>query len=382
VTPFAGDPDVRARIALARLVEPDDSFIGDAVRDRGAAEVLAEIREGRLVTKRLGSYRSRLPTLDIDGDLGRTQGLGARIVVPGDPEWPGCLDDLGSRRPFLLWVTGDGDLSVLSRRAVAVVGARACTAYGEHVASELGLGLAQRGWTVVSGAAFGIDVAVHRGALAVDGAAVAVLACGVDIVYPSAHSRLLGAVRSAGAVVSELPPGSRPTKSRFLARNRMIASLGRGTVVVEAALRSGARNTAGHADQLSRPVMAVPGPVTSPLSAGCHELIRIGASMVTDTADVVELLGAMGGDAGPLRRGETRPHDGLDEATLRVLDALPVRQYAGPATVAQVAGLEVDTVLPALALLAVRGLARTRGDTWRRVVDRGGEDGGGAQQSG
>jgi DNA processing protein len=255
-----------------------------------------------------------------------------------------------------------------------VVGARACTSYGEHVAAELGAGLGERGWTVVSGAAFGIDVAAHRGALAGNGGTVAVLACGVDIVYPSAHGRLLRAVRAAGAVVSELPPGARPTKSRFLARNRLIAGLARGTVVVEAAMRSGARNTAGHADDLSRPVMAVPGPVTSPMSAGCHELMRLGASLVTDTADVVALVGALGDDAAPERRGEARPHDGLDEAALRVLDALPSRQYAGPASIARVAGLDLATVLPALALLSGRGLARSRADTWRRVVVRGAEE--------
>jgi DNA processing protein len=266
-------------------------------------------------------------------------------------------------------VTGDGDLSLLTRRAVAVVGARACSSYGEHVAVDLGAGLAQRGWTVVSGAAFGIDVAAHRGALAIGGGTVAVLACGVDIVYPSAHGRLLSAVRRGGVVISEVPPGARPTKSRFLARNRVIAALSRGTVVVEAAIRSGARNTAGHAESLSRPVMAVPGPVTSPMSAGCHELIRLGASMVTDSADVIELVGALGDDAAPERRGEQRAHDGLDEPTLRVLDALPVRQYAGLSSIARVAGLDDPTVLQALALLTVRDLAVERSGTWRRALE-------------
>jgi DNA processing protein len=369
-----GRAEVAARVALAALTEPDDGGLGEAVQQRGAQEVLAEIRESRLASRRLASYRARLAGLDVDALLSRSAGLGARLVAPDGPEWPTCLDDLGPRRPLVLWVVGDGDLSLLCHRAVAVVGARACTSYGEHVAAELGAGLGERGWTVVSGAAFGIDVAVHRGALAVDGGTVAVLACGVDIVYPSAHGRLLRAVRSAGVVVSELPPGVRPTKSRFLARNRLIAGLSRGTVVVEAAIRSGARNTAGHADDLSRPVMAVPGPVTSPMSAGCHELMRLGASMVTDTADVLALVGAFGDDAAPERRGQVRPHDGLDEPTLRVLDALPVRQFAGPASIARVAGLDLATVLPALALLGARGLARSRADTWRRTAQRSAEE--------
>jgi len=372
------DEDVVARVALATLAEPDDAALGADVLARGPAQVLADIREGRLESRRLGSYRARLATLDVPRDLARTAALAARLVVPGSPEWPSCLDDLGPRQPLVLWVVGEADLSQLAERAVAVVGARACTSYGEHVAAELGAGLGERGWTVVSGAAFGIDVAAHRGALAVDAGTVAVLACGVDIVYPSAHGRLLRAIRASGAVVSELPPGCRPTKSRFLARNRVIAALGRGTVVVEAARRSGARNTAGHADELSRQVMAVPGPVTSPMSAGCHELVRLGATLVTDAAEVLELVGDYGVDAAPEPRGERRPHDGLDAATLRVLDALPVRQYAGPASIARVAGLDLTTVLPALAVLAGRGLARSRVDTWRRAADRavaGGDSG-------
>jgi DNA processing protein len=360
--------DDRARVALSRLCEPDDSALGALVDSLGAEEVLARITSGTLAAGRLAAYQARLPSLDTENDLERAAGLGARIVTPGADEWPDLLDDLGPRRPLVLWVAGGGDLARLTHRAVSVVGARACTAYGEHVAAELAAGLGDRGWPVVSGAAFGIDAAAHRGALAVDGGTVAVLACGLDVVYPSAHGRLLSDVRESGAVVSELPPGSRPTKSRFLGRNRVIAAFGRGTVVVEAALRSGAMNTAGHAADLSREVMAVPGPVTSPMSAGCHELVRTAAaSLITDAADVLDLVGRMGDDAAPIRRGEARPHDGLDDLTLRVLDALPVRQRAGPASVARVAGLDVGSVLRALAVLSVRGLAEGADGTWRRT---------------
>ncbi|MGZ4596156.1 MAG: DNA-processing protein DprA [Actinomycetes bacterium] len=330
--------------------------------------MLAQIVSGELPSARVASYQARLPALDVDADLERAARFGARLLTPGCDDWPTVLDDLGPRRPLALWVSGGGRLGRLTGRAVAVVGARACTAYGEHVAAEVAAGLCDRGWTVVSGAAFGIDAAAHRGALAVDGSTVAVLACGVDVVYPSARGRLLSGIRDGGVVVSELPPGCRPTKSRFLGRNRVIAALGRGTVVVEAALRSGAMNTAGHAASLSREVMAVPGPVTSPMSAGCHELVRsAAASLVTDAADIVDLVGEMGADAAPLRRGETRPHDGLDEVALRVLDALPVRQRAGPSSVARVAGLDVATVLRTLAVLSVRGLAESAEGTWRRA---------------
>jgi DNA processing protein len=361
--------DAGARAALTRLIEPDDAALGALVESLGADEVFARIREGTLESTRLASYRARLPDLDVAGDLGRAAQFGARLVTPDSDEWPQAVDDWGPRRPLALWVSGSGDLGSLARRAVAVVGARACTDYGEHVAAEMGAGLGDRGWTVVSGAAFGIDAAAHRGSLAVAGGTIAVLACGVDIAYPSSHQRLLADVRDRGTVVSELPPGARPTKTRFLGRNRVIAALGRGTVVVEAARRSGAFNTAGHTVELSRTLMAVPGPVTSSMSAGCHALIRtMNADLVTDAADVVDLVGDLGADAAPERRGESRPHDGLDDACLRVLDALPVRQFAGPASLARVAGLDVATVLRGLAVLDVRGLAEGREGVWRRVL--------------
>jgi DNA processing protein len=367
-TAWSGDE--KARAALTRLSEPDDASLGALVESLGAEEVLVQITSGELPSTHLRAYRARLADLDPERDLVRAAGLGARLVTPGAAEWPSGLDDLGHRRPLALWVTGHGDLASLSRRAVSVVGARACTGYGEHVAAELAAGLGDRGWTVVSGAAFGIDAAAHRGALAVEGATVAVLACGIDVVYPSSHGRLLSGVQESGVVATELPPGCRPTRTRFLGRNRVIAALSRGTVVVEAAIRSGAKNTAGHAATLSRHVMAVPGPVTSPMSAGCHDLVRTAdATLVTDAADVIDLVGLLGEDAAPIRRGETRPHDGLDDVALRVLEALPVRQRAGPSSVARVAGLDVASVLRALAVLSVRGLAESADGAWRRALE-------------
>lgn len=358
----------RARVALSRLTEPGDSGMVTSVARWGAEEVLARVRDGSLGCARLGDYRARLPVLDVDQDLEVAWRCGARLLVPGDAEWPPPLADLGETEPLLLWVAGRPDLARLTRRAVAVVGARACTRYGEHVAAELGAGLADRGWTVVSGGAYGIDAAAHRGAMAVDGTTVAVLACGIDVAYPAAHETLLGHVRASGAVVSELPPGSRPTRLRFLHRNRVIAALARGTVVVEAAARSGARNTAGHADHLSRPVMAVPGQVTSASSVGCHEMIRNqGALLVTDAADVVEVVGELGVDAAPERRGEQRPEDGLDPVTLRVLESLPLRRFATPDGLGTVAGLDAPSVLRGLALLAGAGLAESRDGAWRRT---------------
>jgi DNA processing protein len=321
--------------------------------------------------ERLGQYRVRLPSLGADAEL--TQRAGARVVVPGDAEWPAALDDLGDRTPLCLWVAGAAPLADLVSRAVSVVGARAATEYGETVSAELASGLGDRGWTVVSGGAYGIDAAAHRGALAVEAPTVAVLACGVDVAYPRAHDGLFRAVRSVGAVVSELPPGAHPTRVRFVDRNRVIAALGRGTVVVEANARSGALNTAGHAGQLNRVVMAVPGPVTSSSSAGCHKLVRtLGASLVTSAADVVDLVAPVGEDVSEPERGTTRPYDGLDPVTLRVLEALPLRRRAGPDSVGRVAGLDPPTVLRALGLLGTLGLAESHEGRWRRRTGGGG----------
>jgi len=282
--------------------------------------------------------------------------------------WRSVPDTLLDARPLLLWVAGRDDLVRMAHRSVALVGARACTPYGETVTADLAAGLSDRGWTVVSGGAFGIDAAAHRGALAVGAPTVAVLACGIDLAYPTAHTRLLAAVGGSGAVVSELPPGARPTRTRFLERNRVIAALTRGTVVVEAAVRSGARNTAGHADRLSRAVMAVPGPVTSAMSAGCHQMLRDeGAALVTSAADVVDQVGALGGDALTADRGEVRAHDVLDPEALRVLEALPARRWAAPDAVARVAGVDPPGVLRALGRLGAAGLARSRDGAWRRA---------------
>ena len=356
-----------ARAALARLAEPGDPWLGRAVAGLGATAVLERVRRARAgEPDRLAHYRVRLPSLDADAEL--TRRAGARLVAPGDDEWPAALDDLGERAPLVLWVSGECRLDEIVGRSVAVVGARACTAYGEHVAAELAAGLGDRGWSVVSGGAYGIDAAAHRGALAVDAPTVAVLACGVDVAYPAAHDTLLAAVRAAGAVVSEMPPGARPTRVRFLHRNRVIAALSRGTVVVEAALRSGALNTAGHAEELSRVVMAVPGPVTSESSMGCHELVRTrGAALVTRAADVLDLVGELGSDRSDLRRGADRPTDGLEPTTMRVLEALPLRRRAPADSIGRVAGLDPGTVLRALGLLRSLGLADGQDGRWRRA---------------
>ena len=236
----------------------------------------------------LARWRAKLPAIPPDGGLAGCERGGIRLVCPGDPGWPPGLDDLGTARPCALWVRGTADLRACCEKFLSIVGARAATAYGTHVATEIAAELAGMGWAIVSGAAYGADAAAHHGVLAAGGVTIAVLACGPDVSYPRTHRGLLADIAASGAVVSEYPPGRSPSRPRFLARNRVIAAMARGTVVVEAATRSGTLVTARNASDLSRPLMAVPGPVTSAMSAGCHSLIREGRAVcVTSAADIV-----------------------------------------------------------------------------------------------
>jgi DNA processing protein len=248
----------------------------------------------------LDRWRPRLASRAVVAALTSAARFEARLVVPGSSHWPERFDDLGRHAPLALWVRGS--LRALCHPAglVAIVGSRDATNYGEHVAMELAAGLCDRGFAVVSGAAYGIDGMAHRATLVSGGTTVAFLAGGVDRLYPAAHHDLLLRVAASGAIVSELPCGTAPTKWRFLQRNRLIAAASDATVVVEAGRRSGSLNTAGHAAALGRPLGAVPGPVTSSTSAGCHRLLReYDAVCITSAADVVELVLGSSADAAP-----------------------------------------------------------------------------------
>ncbi len=388
------DGDRAARAALSRLAEPNDPRLWEQVQRHGAVVVLDLVRSGDPALPGVEHYRSRLADADAGRDLERAERVGARLVVPGDLEWPSQLEDLarasGGRGPaappLALWVRGPGSLRLAALRSVALVGSRAATAYGTHVAAELGAGLADAGWAVVSGGAYGVDAAAHRGALAAAGATVAVLACGVDVAYPRGHDALFARIAAEGLLVSELPPACHPTRARFLDRNRLIAALTRGTVLVEAAHRSGARNTAGWARALSRQVMAVPGPVTSVMSAGCHlEVREHGAALVTRAADVIELVGSLAeGLALPMPEdpGGARPEDLLDPAALRVLEAVPVRRPSAPAKLAAVSGLSLDLVLQRVRQLELLGLVVGSAEGFRLAESPGRSDDPGAAARG
>ena len=226
-------------------------------------------------------------------------------VARGAADYPPLLAELHDP-PTRLYLRG-GPVEILSRPAVAVVGARSCSAYGAQVARDLARALAAAGAVVVSGMARGIDGEAHRGALAAGGPTVAVLGCGIDRDYPRAHAVLASRIAEGGAVVSEYPPGVEPAPWRFPARNRIVAGLAAATVVVEARERSGALITADFALELGREVFAVPGEITSGLSKGTNDLIRQGATPLLAAQDVLEVLGLEPAPPLPVRTCRPRP---------------------------------------------------------------------------
>ena len=367
----AGWAERLARVSLTRIADPGDAVMGRAVRELGAEEALLAGGAGRRLPgaspRRTEGYRLRAPRADPLADLATALRAGSRFVCPGDGDWPAQLDDLGDERPYGLWVRGGPSLRMWALRSVAVVGARACTDYGVHMAVRLGSGLAAAGWVVVSGAAYGVDGAVHRAALAAGGATIGVVASGVDVPYPPGNASLIDAIAEHGLLIGELPPGEHPTRSRFVLRNRVIAALTRGTVVVEARYRSGSLITARRAAALGRITMGVPGPCTSGLSEGVHELLRKEAVVVTDAAEVVEMVGEIGADLAPARRGHALPRDRLGAAAARVLDALPGRGEAAVESVAAAAGAGVPDTLGRLHELRALGFVERTDAGWMLV---------------
>ncbi|HWK78693.1 MULTISPECIES: DNA-processing protein DprA [unclassified Microbacterium] len=361
------DPsETLARVGWSVLIEPGDGVAGALVAELGALEALKFALAGEtfgLAEKAIQEGRRRWvpraqPRAVRDALRGAAE-VDARLLLPGDPDWPTALDDLGSHAPTLLWVRGDPSHLVAPHR-VSIVGARAATAYGESIAAELAGDLAATGAVIVSGGAYGIDGAAHRAALGAGGTTVAFLAGGVDRAYPVGHQQLFDRVMASGALVSELPCGAAPTKFRFLGRNRLIAALGAATVVVEAGWRSGSLNTAGHASTLARPLGAVPGPVTSAASAGCHRLMReYDAQCVTNAAEVRELMGAEVAQ----EVFEARP----DSDHTRLLDVMSARTPRTPTELAALAGVSVERARSVLGILGLEGKVEQLPTGWARM---------------
>jgi DNA processing protein len=382
--PFDTDNPLLARAAWSRLIEPGDREAGALLAISQPGVALRAVAEGvavdewrgivgpKAAARALERWRPRLEKLDPRRELRVLKSLGGTFLTPERPGWPAGLDDLGIERPVALWVWAPAEVAAqLGERlqpCVALVGSRASTAYGETITAQMVTDLVARGLAVVSGGAFGIDAAAHRACLAMGGFTVAVMAGGVDRLYPLANESLLRGIAEQGAVISELPPGSAPRRERFLARNRLIAALGSATVVVESNWRSGSHRTARSAAALLRPVGAVPGPITSASSAGCHKLVREGvATLVTGADEVRELVAPLGEvclvepDVG---RG---PLDGLAAPERQVFDTLPARRAATLTSIVTASGMSTPQVMAALGRLERAGRAAQSGGLWRRV---------------
>lgn len=352
-----------ARLALSCVVEPATWKVTEQIAQFGAEQIWEGVRDGAGPP----SITARAREFQIEPVIAKAEAARTRFVIPGDPEWPSQLADLEacepvndlSGAPLGLWLRGQGHLADLAAGSAAIVGSRACTSYGETIASELAADLARAGVRTVSGGAFGIDAAAHRGCLASRSATVAVLACGLDQGYPSAHRRLFDRICEDGVLVSEFPPGAHPTRVRFLGRNRLIAALTRITVIVEAAARSGARNTVTWANCLNRVVAAVPGSVYSALSYTPHRLVREAeAVLVTSAAEVLELIAPLGQTAAK-ERSRRRPTDDLSPEQLAVFEAIPSRGGLSVEEVSLRSGVAVASCLGLLDELAERGFVET-----------------------
>lgn len=367
---------LRSWAYLSRVAEAPCDELAALIAEVGPLDATDRIRRGEVVPALAQRTEARR---DIDcaaTDLEMLQRRGGRLITPDDDEWPTLAfagfggvpvrDKPQGRPPLALWAIGPVRLDGVAERSAAIVGTRAATAYGEHVAAELSAGLVERDVAVVSGGAYGIDGAAHRAALAAEGITVAVLAGGLDVLYPAGHSALLHRISQEGLLVTEYPPGVRPARHRFLTRNRLVAALSGATVVVEAALRSGAASTAAWARALGRVVCAVPGPITSMASAGCHALVRSGAELVTRADEIVEIVGR----AGEFAEDPARPIDVLDalsDAELQVYEALPGRGVRTADEIAVAAGLPAAGVLGPLAMLEIAGLVQRDEGRWRLV---------------
>lgn len=356
------DAEHAARAQLMSAIEGGNSTWSREVGAHGAIEVVAKLREGGYLQSSPAATR-RILDADAATIFASIERLDARLVIPGDSEWPTQLDDLAAP-PFALCIRGAGDLRTMALHSIAIVGARAASNYGMRIAGDIAAQLGERGWSIVSGAAYGIDAAAHRGAIASGAQTAAVLASGVDQMYPSGHEKLFTSILENGVLVSEVLPGTPPTRGRFLIRNRVIAALTRGTLIVEAALRSGSLRTAAEAALLNRPVLAFPGPISSPTSAGCHRLIiEHRAELVSDVEDVLVHIGPLQIES-PAPEYPSKVRDSLSTDEKVILEMFPARSPITIEKLSYISDLPTNRILALLGLLATLGFVEREGAGW------------------
>jgi DNA protecting protein DprA len=279
-----------ARACLFSIVEGGHTFWCAEISTHGALAVYNKLLNGGYDPIKYEKLITNLRETNGDKILTEIDRHYARLITPDDEDWPEQLNDLAAPPIGLIL---KGNISALHQPSLAIVGTRNPTSYGARIAGEFAAGFADREWAIVSGGAYGIDSYAHKGALIAEGVTVAVVASGIDINYPAGNTRLFAEICESGAMVTEFMPGHKALPNRFLTRNRLIAALSKATLVVEAAFRSGSLRTARDAAEIFRPVMAIPGPITSPTSEGCHRLIgERAAEIVTSVADAVEFVGA------------------------------------------------------------------------------------------
>jgi DNA processing protein len=378
--------DFFATLAWSVICEPGDAFAGQLIGAFGPAraleleiertspkhycELFTEVGVDPLEVKKFGAFEKTIldarerwtPRMNLHSVLmacERLSSVGGWFVAEGMNGWPSTLDDLDRHSPRGLWGIGDKSSLAELGLAIAFVGSRMATPYGESVCAELIQPLVERGYSIVSGGAYGIDAAAHRAALAAGGKTFAMMAGGIDRLYPSGNRELFKTIGANSALVSEMPPGAEPTKWRFLQRNRLIAALGQATVVVEANPRSGAVSTANRAREIGRPIGAVPGPINTPGSDGCHQLIRnCQAELITCAEDILEMIRGTSTIA-------VEPSTGLGPLETRVLDAIG---YSGAnlGFIQTAAGLTNSEAQIGLASLSLMGVIEQDSSGWRR----------------
>ncbi len=280
-----------ARLALFAVIEGGHIFWSQEISANGAEYVYKKLNAGGYDAIKFAKTIDRIRATNVSEIAKSIESAGAQFITPEMEQWPDQLNDLAA---IPIGLVIKGDLEILKERGLAIVGTRNPTPYGIRNAGDFAAGFVDREWTIISGGAYGIDSAAHKGALIAEGSTVAVLAAGIDVAYPAGNARLFAEICENGALVSEVLPGARAIPSRFLTRNRIIAALSQATLVVEAAFRSGSLRTARDAAELMRPVMAIPGPISAPTSEGCHRLIgERAAELVTSVADAVELISTL-----------------------------------------------------------------------------------------
>jgi len=283
--------ELQARLALFSAIEGGHIFWSQEITNYGPTHVYKKLIEGGYDGVKFGKTIDRLRAVNLDEIVKNIESAGALFLTPEMEQWPEQLNELAAP-PLGLVVKGD--LEILKERGLAIVGTRNPTPYGIRNAGDFAAGFVDREWTIISGGAYGIDSAAHKGALIAEGTTVAVLAAGIDVAYPAGNARLFAEISENGALVSEVIPGVHAIPARFLTRNRIIAALSQATLVVEAAFRSGSLRTARDAAELMRPVMAIPGPISAPTSEGCHRLIgERAAELVTSVGDAIELISTL-----------------------------------------------------------------------------------------